>query len=235
MGYYLCRSPCPLCSQHRKIQNTEDIQTDWFCGDCLRQKTEDSQWVKALAVKSKGTVKGKHWLPQIVLWPSHVCSNTCVSMCVCTHINKINLIKKFFKTEDAWLPSRSQIHHLFCSPVTTTVSFVRVSTCCERLSLGPFSQFCGPSKEVRPLSLVSLLRSCLLAMMFKISAVSAHKEVRARTLAHRSQLVCVGTISQSRAAGNFAYRPTEWSGGKSRSQIIDSGWKLMEKQGWRFL
>lgn len=48
--------------------------------------------------------------------------------------------------------------------------------CCERLSLGPFSQFCSPSKEVRPLSLVSSLRSCLLAMMFKIPAVSAHRE-----------------------------------------------------------
>lgn len=159
MGHYLCRSPCLLCSQHRKIQNTEAIQTHWFCADCVRQKTEDSQWVKASAVKSKGTVEGEHWLPQIVLWPSHVCGNTCVSVCVCTHRNKINWIKKSFKTEDAWLPSRSHVHHLFCSPVTATVPFVKVSTCCERISLGPFSQSRGPSKEVRPLSLVSLLRS----------------------------------------------------------------------------
>lgn len=97
MGCYLCRSPCRLCSQHRKIQNIEVMQTHWFCGDCVRQKTEDSQWVKAFAVKSKGMVEGEHWLPQIVLWPSRVCSNMCVSMCVCTHINKINLIKKVFQ------------------------------------------------------------------------------------------------------------------------------------------
>jgi hypothetical protein len=72
MAHYLHRSP--VCCvpgtivSTGKYKNIEGTRTGWFCGDCVRYKTEAmAQWVKVFIVKTKGMLEGKFRCPQFVL------------------------------------------------------------------------------------------------------------------------------------------------------------------------
>lgn len=195
-----------------KYKNTEDTQTGWFCGDCVRQNTEAmAQWIKVFVVKPKGMLEGGFWHPQFFLWFSHVCSKEYVH----EHTPKWNKLNRVLQNWEhlaifqvSSCPSSLSPSHL-SSP--SKCDIVRTSTFCEWVRLGPFSHFCASA-----LGCETCL-SCLFPQLMSIahgaqnSCRFSWEEIRASTSSpSQLDLFCLGPSPNTGLLENLLITLGDW-------------------------